>query len=138
MLGPSENPGLFSLSHLVSRMTLSSLPDRPLTGGEVQSLNDQEHDLSVAPANYVPEQDRVYAVYFVRSDRGHAAVYDPDAAGWTVLEAVDDSVENAFAVLQAAVREWADDAEFDDEFVEGETTVDFDDPDAVVDDLDAR
>ena len=42
------------------------------------------------------------------------------------------------AVLQAAVREWADDAEFDDEFVEGETTVDFDDPDAVVDDLDAR
>jgi hypothetical protein len=119
-------------------MTLSSLPDRPLTGGEVQSLNDQESDLSVAPANYVPEQDRVYAVYFIRSTRGHAAVYDTDAGGWTVLEAVDDSVENAFAVLQAAVGEWADDAEFDDEFVEGETTVDFDDPDAIVDDLDAR
>jgi hypothetical protein len=118
-------------------MTLSSLPDRPLTGGEVQSLNDQEHELSVAPANYVPEQDRVYAVYFVRSDRGHAAVYDPDAAGWSVLEAVDDE-ENAFALLQAAVREWAETAEFDDEFVEGEATVDFDDPDAVVDELDAR
>jgi hypothetical protein len=119
-------------------MTLSALPDRPLTGGEVQSLNDQERELSAAPANYVPERDRVYAVYFVRSDRGHAAVYDPDAEGWTVLEAVDDDVENAFAVLQAAVRAWADDAEFDAEFVEGETTVDFDDPDAVVDDLDAR
>jgi len=119
-------------------MTLSSLPDRPMTGGEVQSLNDQDNDLSVAPANYVPEQDRVYAVYFIRSTRGHAAVYDPEVEGWTVLKAVDDSVEDAFAVLQAAVGEWADDAEFDDEFVEGETTVDFDDPDAIVDDLDAR
>jgi hypothetical protein len=119
-------------------MTLSSLPDRPLTGGEVQSLNDQDNELSVAPANYVPEQDRVYAVYFVRSARGHAAVFDADAEGWSVLEAVDDDEENAFAVLQAAVREWAETAEFDGEFVEGEATVDFDDPDAVVDDLDAR
>jgi hypothetical protein len=119
-------------------MTLSSLPDRPLSGGEVQSLNEQDNELSVAPANYVPEQDRVYAVYFVRSDRGHAVVYDPDAEGWTVLEAVDDSRDDAFAVLQDAVREWAETAEFDEEFVEGETTVDFDDPDAVVDDLDAR
>ena len=119
-------------------MTLSSLPDRPLTGGEVQSLNEQDADLSVAPANYVPERDRVYAVYFVRSDRGHAVVFDTDAEGWHVLEAVDDSVENAFGVLQDAVREWAEDAEFDEEFVEGETTVDFDDPDAVVEDLDAR
>ncbi|NHN43257.1 hypothetical protein G9C85_16695 [Halorubellus sp. JP-L1] len=119
-------------------MTLSSLPDRPLTGGEVQALNDQENELSVAPANYVPEQDRVYAVYFVRSDRGHAVVFDADAAAWTVLEAVDDSVDGAFGVLQDAVSEWAETAEFDDEFVEGETTVDFDDPDAVVEDLDAR
>jgi hypothetical protein len=103
-------------------MTLSSLPDRPLTGGEIQSLNDQDSELSVAPANYVPEQDRVYAVYFVRSDRGHAAVFDADAEGWSVLEAVDDE-ENAFAVLQAAVREWAETAEFDDEFVEGEATL---------------
>lgn len=119
-------------------MTLSSLPGRPLAGGEVQSLNDQDNELSVAPANYVPEQDRVYALYFVRSDRGHAVVYDADEEAWSVLEAVDDSRDDAFAVLQAAVREWADTAEFDDEFVEGEATVDLDDPDAVVEDLDAR
>jgi hypothetical protein len=119
-------------------MTLSSLPDRPLTGGEVQSLNEQDGDLSVAPANYVPEQDRVYALYFIRSDRGHAVVYEPDADGWRVLEDVDDSVDDAFARLQAAVREWAESVAFDEEFVEGEATVDFDDPDAVVEDLDAR
>lgn len=117
-------------------MTLSSLPDRPMTGGEVQALNDQDNELSVAPANYVPERDRVYAVYFIRSSRGHAAVFDADEAGWRVLEAVDDSRDDAFAVLQAAVREWAESAEFDEEFVEGEATVDFDDPDAVVEDLD--
>ena len=119
-------------------MTLSSLPDRPMTGGEVQSLNEQDNELSVAPANYVPEQDRVFAVYFIRSTRGHAVVFDEDDEGWRVLQAVDDDVENAFAVLQDAVREWADDVEFDDEYVEGETTVDFEDPDAVVDDLDER
>lgn len=119
-------------------MTLSSLPDRPLSGGEVQSLNEGDNELSVAPANYVPEQDRVFAVYFIRSSRGHAAVFDEDAGGWEVLQAVDDDVENAFAVLQDAVRAWADETEFEDEYVEGEATVDFEDPDAVVDDLDER
>ncbi|WP_435362118.1 hypothetical protein [Haloarchaeobius sp. DFWS5] len=114
--------------------TIESLPARPLTGGEVQALAEQDADLTVVPGNYVPEIDRVYAVFFISGDRGYAVGFDPESEEWTVVERVGDETENGFTVLQKAIAEWGQDT-YEDEFLQGGATVDFDDPEAVVEDI---
>ncbi|WP_267643639.1 hypothetical protein [Haloarchaeobius amylolyticus] len=114
--------------------TIDSLPSRPLTGEEVQSLAEQDAELTVVPGNYVPEIDRVYALFFIYSGKGHAVGFEPEAEEWTIVETVDEGTENGFTVLQQAIAEWGQDT-YDDDFLQGGTTVDFDDEEAVVEDI---
>lgn len=106
---------------------LDSLPARPLSGAEVQAIDDDAEDLAVAPGNYVPEQDAVYALVFVTDGGGHAAAFDPEAEAWRLLESVGDDAEDPVGQLQAAVREYGE-RTYDD-FDHADVTADSEDPD---------
>lgn len=106
---------------------LSSLPARPLSGVEVQALDDDADGLAVAPGNYVPEEDAVYALVFVTDAGGHAAAFDPEHEGWRLLESVDDDAAEPVATLQTAVREFGESAY--EEFDHADVTADEEDPD---------
>lgn len=106
---------------------LDSLPARPLSGAEVQALDDDADDLAVAPGNYVPGEDAVYALVFVTGDAGHAAAFDPEREGWRLLESVGDDAEDPVATLQTAVREFGESTY--EEFDHADVTADEGDPD---------
>lgn len=69
---------------------IGSLPDRPLTKGDIQSLATHP-DVAVCHPVYrlTDDEDAVVAVFFGFGDRFHILIYDPDEQAWERVDTVE-------------------------------------------------
>ena len=98
-----------------------SLPDRPLSTGEIAALEAQHDGYGFAPVGFFPDLDVVAAfVVIIDGDRGYSLGYDRDGDGWAVVESFEDGED--FAGVTDRLQGWMGDdwAEFEAAAVEPE------------------
>jgi hypothetical protein len=84
--------------------TVDSLPPRPLTTSEVESLD------GAAPYSGQPLLDRIFAIMLVTDELTYALGFDEDRESWIVIERADNDLGGeATERIDTAINEWVED-----------------------------
>jgi hypothetical protein len=79
---------------------INSLPDRPLTTAEVESIEQ------AAPYSGRPALDQVWAILFVTGSKAYGLGYDEEQGGWTVIE--ESPADDQTGAIDIAINEWVE------------------------------